>query len=141
MIKSFLEYPLKIFKNDYVLRFVIWSVVSMGILLSISNILHYFFIDYFTRLESYLYVIKNTLYMCTQISIIAYFLSKFKFCILSLSSFYLIVFIRLLWFFKSKITYYNEILVYTIIFYWLLIAIHYINKIFNKSPKTKNVKK
>ncbi len=137
-----LKYPLKLMKLKYGQKVVIYSLVSVFILLTITQNINLFFpsvfdiekpkIEYSILYKSYIFM-KILLYDILVISSCAWFLHKYKFCVISLTSFYAIIISRLTWSFMtySNVECYTIDLTTTCIlnFAWLTIIIYKINRI------------
>lgn len=110
-MKKVLEFPLKAFSNDWVLRSVIHSVWIMFGLFATAYLINFYNDELFIKYERLYTIIKGFFNTYISITVLGYFLSKYKFCVISLVSFYGIVLLRLLWYANQlfKIPYYDII--------------------------------
>ena len=96
-IQEIIELPLRIFKNKYVLRSVIFSTFLLAFSLISMNVVFDLFKDFYIENKWYFEVVKNTVYSYLQIAALGYLISKYKFCYWSVLSFYVIVYLKLIW--------------------------------------------
>ncbi len=104
--KQVLEFPLKIFKNKHAQKVVIYSVALIFIILTASQNLNLalpYLFDYapceieYTSFHKTYKISKAYTYDLLVISSLGLFLSKYKFCVLTLTGFYAVVLSRVVW--------------------------------------------
>jgi hypothetical protein len=134
-LKKILSYPIKkTFKYDLVLLITVRSIFILFLLFSFAWISEYFFNAFFEMIKPFIYVLKDTLYMIIGLLPLGYFISKYKFCVTTLISFYMIIFLRVFWMINThliSIPNYKEINIALIIF--ALVIIIYDRIISNRS--------
>tara|TARA_R110000782_G_scaffold113455_3_gene203502 strand:+ start:174 stop:602 length:429 start_codon:yes stop_codon:yes gene_type:complete len=137
MLKKVLNYPLKIFSNTWVLKSVVHSIWMMFALFVIAYALDYLDKSLFEKFSNTYDVLKGIFNLYLSLTIMGYFLSKYKFCVISLVSFYGIIILRLTWYINEiyPFNYYEEINIIIIILALLIITIHKINAIMNPLKK------
>lgn len=94
-MKRALEYPLKIFKNDFVLKMVIHSVWITFLLFSVAYEVNYYDPELFEKHKTIYTLLKTIFNTFISICVLGYFISKYKFCVITIASFYGIVLLRL----------------------------------------------
>lgn len=125
-LKHILSYPLaKIFKHDLVLKITVRSIFFTFILFSIAWICERYFNSFYKLLEPFIYFAKNTFYLIIAILPLGYFMSKYKFCVTTLVSFYMIVFLRVFWMINKyliTVPHYEDLNISFIFLAWLIIT-------------------
>ena len=124
-MKEYLKYPLKIFANNTVLRLVIYSAWIRFSLLTIVFGVNYIDSSLFEQYESYYTLAKGLFNTFFVILVLGYFISKHRFCVVSIMSFYGIVFVRGNWFLNEWFPYenYDNVTIYFIVAAWSIIII------------------
>jgi hypothetical protein len=96
-IKEIIELPLVVFKNKWVLKSVIFSTFLLAFSLISMNVFYDLFNAFYIENKIFFEVAKNTIYSYLQIAALGYLISKYKFCYWSVLSFYVIVYLKLIW--------------------------------------------
>lgn len=130
-MKKALRYPLTIFNNNTVLRLVIHSAWIRFSLLTIAFFINYFDSALFDEYELVYNLTRGVFNTFFVVLVLGYFISKGKFCIISLMSFYSIVLIRANYFANllNPYEYYEEVTISIISLAWLIILLEKLNRI------------
>ena len=135
-LKNILHKPLKkLFKHDLVLRITVRSIFILFALFSIAWVTEYFANNVYVFLKPFIYIARDTLYMVIALLPLGYFISKYRFCVTTLISFYMIIVLRLFWMINRhviSIQNYKEINIALILFAWSIIVY---DRISINSPK------
>ena len=110
MIQQALEYPLIIFKNKYVLKVMIHACWIQFLLLTFSNLVYHFIPNYFNDNVYYYSLLKDIIYQTLTFTTLGYFISKYKFCIATLVSFYGVLYILMVWFISKYLFSFSKIM-------------------------------
>jgi small-conductance mechanosensitive channel len=124
-LKHILSYPLiKIFKHDLVLKITVRSIFILFVIFSFAWVSERCFNNLHKSLEAYIYFVLNTIYLIIALLPLGYFISKYKFCVTTLVSFYMIIFLRVFWMINKyiiKVPNYEDVNIVFILFAWLVI--------------------
>ena len=97
-LEKFLQKPISIFNNKYVLKTTIYSCLILYLMLGISNVISFISPEFFKENILIYNILKDSIYQILTISSLGYFISKYRFCYWSLLSFYGIVYLKVIWF-------------------------------------------
>ena len=131
-LKRIMHKPIKwLFKHDIVLKISSRCAFYLFFLFSFAWFTEYFFNDFFTQIEWLITIGKNTLFLVLFLLPFGYFISKFNFCITTLTSVYMIIFLLLFWTVNKYVSIpnYKEINLTFIGIAWLVIVADRINNI------------
>lgn len=96
-IKYTMDYPLKIFKNKWVIKSVIFTCLFLAMFLVFVNICADIFPEFYQQKKEVFTLIRGTIYAYLQISVLGYFISKYTMCFWSVLSYYIIVYLKVVW--------------------------------------------